>query len=111
MNQRLSPEQRVWLAAGVFTLVGWALQWWLIASGDQGTTRPSARALSRAVRRDGRYEQVQIWPWSKGRQLELWRRKPGVAAPSSFEQRFIALARGLEQGPRGLQPVFAAIGL
>jgi hypothetical protein len=85
-------------------------EWWLLASGDQGTTRPSARALSRAVRRDGRYERVQIWPWNKGRQLELWRRRPGVAAPSSFQQRFVALARGLEQGPLGLQPVFAAIG-
>jgi len=40
MNQRLRPEQRVWLAAGVFTLVGWALQWWrlqsLAATMDQG---------------------------------------------------------------------------
>ncbi|MBV2351387.1 DUF2079 domain-containing protein [Synechococcus sp. HK05] len=40
MNQRLSPEQRVWLAAGVFTLLGWALQWWrlhcLAATMDQG---------------------------------------------------------------------------
>ena len=85
-------------------------QWWLIATGDQGTTRPSARALSRAVRRDGRYERLQMWSWNKGRELELWRRKPGVAAPKSFEQRFIALARGLEQGPRGLKAVFAAIG-
>ena len=85
-------------------------QWWLIANGDQGTTRASARALSRAVRRDDRYERVQTWPWSKQRQLELWRRKPAVAPPSSFQQRFIGLARGLEQGPRGLQAVFAAIG-
>ncbi len=40
MNQRLSPEQRVWLAAGMFTLVGWVLQWWrlqsLAATMDQG---------------------------------------------------------------------------
>ena len=85
-------------------------QWWLIASGDQGTTRPSARALSRAVRRDGRYERVQTWPWSRRRQLELWRRKPAAAQPGSFSQRFITLARGLEQGPRGLKAVFAAIG-
>jgi uncharacterized membrane protein len=39
-HQRLKPEQRVWLAAGVFTLLGWALQWWrmhsLAASMDQG---------------------------------------------------------------------------
>ena len=40
MNKPLSPEQRVWLAAGVFTLVGWILQWWrlhsLAATMDQG---------------------------------------------------------------------------
>ena len=85
-------------------------QWWLLANGDQGTTRPSARALSRSVRRDGRYERVQTWPWSRKRQLELWRRKPTAGEPGSFSQRFISLARGLEQGPRGLQAVFAAIG-
>ena len=40
MNRHLTPEQRVWLAAGVFTLVGWTLQWWrlhsLAATMDQG---------------------------------------------------------------------------
>ena len=40
MSQRLTPEQRVWLAAGVFTLVGWTLQWWRLhsfaATMDQG---------------------------------------------------------------------------
>ena len=85
-------------------------QWWLIASGDQGTTRPSARALSRAVRRDGRYDLVQNWPWSKGRRLELWQRRPSAPQPSGFDQRFIQLARGVEQGPAGLKPVFEAIG-
>ena len=38
--RRLSADQRVWLAAALFTLVGWALQWWrmqtLHASMDQG---------------------------------------------------------------------------
>lgn len=85
-------------------------QWWLLASGDQGTNRRSARALSQAVRRDGRYELVQRWPWSKQRQLELWRRKPSAASPSGFDQRFIALARALEQGPGALEAVFSAIG-
>ena len=40
MKQSLCPGQRVWLAAGVFTLVGWILQWWrlhsLAATMDQG---------------------------------------------------------------------------
>ena len=85
-------------------------RWWLLASGDQGTTRPSARALSRAVRRDGRFELVQSWPWSKQRRLELWQRKGSAARPVGFEQQFIQLARGMEQGPAGLKPVFEAIG-
>ena len=85
-------------------------EWWLIASGDQGTTRRSARTLSRAVRRDARYEQLQSWPWSKERRLELWRRKPSAPEPEQFDQRFIRLARGLEQGPQALPPVFSAIG-
>jgi 4-amino-4-deoxy-L-arabinose transferase-like glycosyltransferase len=85
-------------------------QWWLIATGDQGTNRRSAKALSQAVRRDGRYEQVDTWPWTHQRQLELWQRKPGAPPARGFEQRFIALARGLEQGPKGLAAVFEAIG-
>ena len=85
-------------------------EWWLIATGDQGTTRRSARALSRAVRRDGRYEQLQSWPWSRERRLELWRRKPSAPPPEPFDQRFIRLARGLDEGPQGLPRVFAAIG-
>jgi 4-amino-4-deoxy-L-arabinose transferase-like glycosyltransferase len=85
-------------------------QWWLLASGDQGSHRRSAQAMSRAVRLDGRYEQVETWPWSRQRQLELWRRKPGIPAPQSFAPRFIALARGIDQGPRGLSAVFKAIG-
>ena len=40
MTQRLSPEKRVWLAAGLFTLVGWILQAWRLhsfaATMDQG---------------------------------------------------------------------------
>lgn len=39
-RRRLNPEQRVWLAAAVFTVVGWGLQWWrmqtLNATMDQG---------------------------------------------------------------------------
>jgi hypothetical protein len=85
-------------------------EWWLLATGDQGTSRTSARALSRQVRRDGRFQLVQSWPWTKQRQLELWQRKPSAPQPASFAPRFIQLARGLEQGPRGLKPVFAAIG-
>lgn len=83
-------------------------QWLLLASGDQGSRRPSAQALSRQVRRDGRFERLAQWPWSAGRQVELWHRRP----PSrGFEADFIQLSRGLEQGPAGLLPVLQRIGI
>lgn len=82
--------------------------WLLLASGDQGTDRPGSRELSLRLRADGRFEPVGQWPWSEGRQVELWRRR-GPAAPR-FDADFIRLARGLEQGPAGLAAVFERIG-
>ena len=85
-------------------------QWLLLASGDQGTKRKESRRLSRSVRSDGRFSLVRSWPWSRDRQLELWQRRPDAPAAVPFDARFIALARGLEQGPAGLGAVFDAIG-
>jgi 4-amino-4-deoxy-L-arabinose transferase-like glycosyltransferase len=83
-------------------------EWLLLASGDQGTNRPGSRELSLRLRADGRFEPVGRWPWSEGRQVELWRRRGQVAPP--FDRDFIRLARGLEQGPGGLAAVFQRIG-
>ncbi|MFM7734256.1 MAG: 4-amino-4-deoxy-L-arabinose transferase, partial [Cyanobium sp.] len=86
-------------------------EWLLLAGGDQGSSRPSARALSRAVRQDSRFERLRQWPRDKGPDLELWRRRADAPAPRRFDERFITLARGMEQGPAGLEPLFASIGL
>ncbi len=83
-------------------------EWLLLASGDQGTDRPGSRELSLRLRSDDRFGPVGRWPWSEGRQVELWRRR-GQAAPP-FDRDFIRLARGLEQGPAGLAAVFERIG-
>ena len=85
-------------------------EWWVLATRDQGTKRPPAQALSRRVRSDGRFELVERWPWTKKRQVELWRRKASAARPEPFDQRFIALARGMAAGPSALAPIFASIG-
>jgi hypothetical protein len=85
-------------------------QWLLLASGDQGTKRKESRLLSRSVRSDGRFQLVSSWPWTKGRQLELWQRRAAAPPAVPFDRRFITLARGLEQGPAGLGAVFDAIG-
>jgi hypothetical protein len=84
--------------------------WILLASGDQGTKREESRRLSREVRRDGRFRMVGSWPWDKGRQLELWRRRAEAPPAQRFDRPFIAVARGLERGPAGLAAVSDAIG-
>jgi hypothetical protein len=85
-------------------------QWFLLATGDQGTRRKVSRRLSRQVRSDGRFVLVRSWPWSEGRRIELWQRRADVPPPARFDQRFIRLARGMEKGPPGLAAVFDAIG-
>jgi 4-amino-4-deoxy-L-arabinose transferase-like glycosyltransferase len=85
-------------------------RWWLLASGDQGSQRAASRALSRRVRSDGRFEPVQSWPWDRGRRIELWRRRASAPAPEPLDPQFIRLARGLEQGPAALEPLFRRIG-
>jgi hypothetical protein len=69
--------------------------------------------LSRRVRRDGRFEQVGQWPWSQGRNIELWRRRSGAGGGhlETFDQDFIRLARGMETGPAGLAKVMSRIGI
>jgi len=85
--------------------------WILLATGDQGTTRPISRELSHLIRRDGRFLRVAHWPWNQGREVELWRRRPEAAFRSEpFDAEFIALARGMATGPRGIKAVFDRIG-
>ncbi|MEA5421781.1 glycosyltransferase family 39 protein [Synechococcus sp. CCY9202] len=85
-------------------------EWLLLATGDQGHRRGVVRQLSRQVRQDGRFERVAQWPWSKGRQVELWRRTPSAPPVPPFDRSFIAMASGLADGPQGLAQVFDAIG-
>jgi 4-amino-4-deoxy-L-arabinose transferase-like glycosyltransferase len=84
-------------------------QWLLLATGDQGTDRPFSKELSHRVRSDGRFTRVAAWPWSQGREVELWQRRASAPAVP-FDADFIRLARGMERGPAGLSPLFARIG-
>lgn len=84
--------------------------WVLLASGsDQGSRNPNTRILSERLRSDGRFQLQASWPWSKGRQVELWQRRAGSAAVP-FDADFITLARGMDQGPKGLRRLFDRIG-
>ena len=84
-------------------------KWWVLATGDQGTSRKSRQQLSRAVRKDSRFELIETWDWDDNRQIELWRRRNTAEAIEKFDNRFIKLARGLEKGPAALEPIFKEI--
>jgi hypothetical protein len=86
-------------------------EWLLLATGDQGSGRPSAQELSRAVREDGRFERIRHWPRRDEADLELWRRRSTASLPRTFSQDFQRLAPRLESGPAALAPLFASIGL
>ena len=86
-------------------------EWLLLATGDQGSGRPSAQELSRAVREDGRFERIRHWPRRDEADLELWRRRNTAPLPRTFSQDFQRLAPRLESGPAALAPLFASIGL
>ena len=86
-------------------------EWLLLATGDQGSGRPSAQELSRAVREDGRFERIRHWPRRDEADLELWQRRSTASLPRTFSQDFQRLAPRLESGPAALAPLFASIGL
>ena len=96
---------------GTQTAVLDAAEWLLLATGDQGSRRPSARELSRSVRQDSRFERVRFWPRAQGPDLELWRRRPDAPEPARFDETFMGMAAQMEAGPAALEPLFGSIGL
>jgi len=101
--------RRLGRSKGQSSLARKQAHWWVLATGDQGTSRKSGKRLSKAIRQDPRFERVQSWHWSKGREIELWRRKASAPEPESFDLRFIALARAMEAGPSALQAIFEEV--
>jgi 4-amino-4-deoxy-L-arabinose transferase-like glycosyltransferase len=85
--------------------------WLLLATGDQGSKRRSARELSQAVRADGRFERVEIWRGLASGDLELWQRRAAAPPARRFDADFQRLAPRMAQGPGGLAPLFASLGL
>ena len=85
--------------------------WVLLAEGDQGSVRRSARFLDQAVRESGVFEQVEVFPRPEGGSYSLWKRRLTAVPPVGFEQRFAKLADGLANGPAGLDPIFSSVAI
>ena len=85
-------------------------EWVVLAEGDQGSVRKSARRLDQAVRESGVFEELERFPRPGGGSYSLWRRLNDQPVRSSFASTFPGLASGLAAGPSGLDPVFEAVG-
>ena len=84
-------------------------EWVVLAEGDQGSVRKSARKLDQAVRTSGVFSLVEQFPRSGGDSYSLWKRRAESPAAPGFVERFPALAQGLAAGPEGLDPLFSAV--
>ena len=84
-------------------------EWVVLAEGDQGSVRKSARKLDQAVRTSGVFFLVEQFPRSGGDSYSLWKRRAESPAAPGFVERFPALAHGLAAGPEGLDPLFSAV--
>ncbi len=85
-------------------------RWVLLTGGEAGMRREASRLLAQRVRSDPRFVLRGTWTWPDGAPLELWERRDPPDPAGDFSTTFPALARGLERGPSGLAPGFAAIG-
>ena len=86
-------------------------EWVVLAEGNLGSVRKSARRLDRAVRSSGIFQQLKQFPRPKGGSYSLWRRRTDHPPADGFETRFASLAEGLAQGPSGLDAVFSAVAV
>ncbi len=85
--------------------------WVILAEGNQGSIRPSALKLDQAIRNSKIFKEIRQFPRKYGGSYSLWRRRSNVFPIESFVDKFPKLARGLEQGPRGLEIVFDEIAI
>ncbi len=76
--------------------------WLLLATGDQGTKRKASRRLGAQVRSDPRFALAASWPWSEGRQLELWQRRAQAPPRNASTPASSAWPRALKRGPAAL---------
>ena len=83
---------------------------WLVLATGEGQRRETSRQLSHHIRQDGRFQKLRQWPWSQGRTVELWQRRPDAARDQPFAQQFVSLAQGLGDGPKGLAQFMQQIG-
>ena len=82
----------------------------LLGTGYQGAVGAEVEIFNQAIRQSGIFKLQKSWPKPLGGNFELWERKQTAPKPLSFAAEFPELAAGLAEGPKGLTPLFEAIG-
>ena len=85
--------------------------WIILAEGDQGSVNNNSLALDKSIRDSGLFIKMRQFPREKGGSYSLWRRSSNSLQPKTFHNRFIELARGMENGPIGIKLIFDEIAI
>ncbi len=83
--------------------------WIILAEGDQGSVSSNSLALDKAIRDSSLFIQVREFPREKKGSYTLWKRNQSSPKQNQFHNRFIELAKGMEQGPLGIKLIFDEI--
>ena len=83
--------------------------WIILAEGDQGSVSINSLALDKSVRDSSRFIKVGEFPRKEKGSYSLWKRSTSSLRKNEFHNRFIELAKGMEQGPLGIKYIFDEI--
>ncbi len=85
--------------------------WIILADGDQGSVPSNSLVLDKSIRDSNLFIEIQKFPRENGGSYSLWKRSSTSFKPKEFNNRFIELAKSMEQGPLGIKLIFDEIAI
>ncbi|WP_320675591.1 glycosyltransferase family 39 protein [Prochlorococcus sp. MIT 1300] len=86
-------------------------KWVILAEGDQGSVRSDAKAVDQGIRASKFFIEIKRFPRPQGGSYSLWQRSLKAPPATNFAKDFSKLARGLNNGPKGLAEVFDQVAI
>ncbi|WP_269605152.1 ArnT family glycosyltransferase [Prochlorococcus marinus] len=83
--------------------------WIILAEGDQGSVSTNSLALDKSIRDSSLFIKVREFPREIKGSYSLWKRSTSSPKEDAFHNRFVELAKGMEQGPLGIKLIFDQI--
>ena len=85
--------------------------WIILAEGDQGSVPSNSLVLDQSIRDSDLFIKIRQFPREKEGSYSLWKRSSKSIKPKEFNNRFIELAKSMEQGPLGIKLIFDEIAI